>query len=49
LDKQTLRKVWILRRMIGSSKDKQDALEYIINGMKKTENNEQFLELMKNE
>lgn len=49
LDKQTLRKVWILRKMISGSKDKQDALEYIINGMRKTENNEQFLELMKNE
>jgi transcription termination factor Rho len=49
LNEETLRKVWILRKMIGESKDKQDALEYIINGMAKTENNEQFLELMKNE
>jgi len=49
LPEHVLNKVWILRKMISEMNDKQEALEFIKSKMEATENNEQFLELMRNE
>lgn len=46
LDEDTLRRVWILRKMIGDMNDKQKALGFILSEMAKTETNEQFLNNM---
>ncbi|MCS7198138.1 MAG: transcription termination factor Rho [Candidatus Bipolaricaulota bacterium] len=49
LPDKVLRRVWVLRKMIGDMNDKQKALEWILSRMEQTKNNEQFLELMRNE
>jgi len=49
LPPSVLNKVWILRKMIGEMNDKQEALLFIKEKMEATEDNEQFLELMRNE
>jgi transcription termination factor Rho len=45
LDKNVLKLVWILRRMI-SSTGEDDGLRLIVDKMKKTINNEEFLKLI---
>ncbi|MCS6936696.1 MAG: transcription termination factor Rho [Candidatus Bipolaricaulota bacterium] len=49
LPEKTLKRVWVLRKLIGDMNDKQKALEWIISRMMQTKTNEQFLELMRNE
>jgi transcription termination factor Rho len=49
LPEKVLRRVWVLRKMISDMNDKQKALEWILSRMAQTKNNEQFLELMRNE
>jgi transcription termination factor Rho len=49
LPEKVLKRVWVLRKMIGDMNDKQKALEWILSRMEQTKNNEQFLELMRNE
>ncbi|MFQ5794566.1 MAG: transcription termination factor Rho [Candidatus Bipolaricaulia bacterium] len=49
LDESVLKKVWILRKMIVEMGDKQAAVEFIKKRMEATKDNEQFLELMRNE
>jgi len=46
LDEDVLRRVWILRKMIGDMNDKQKALGFIMSEMAKTETNDQFLNNM---
>jgi transcription termination factor Rho len=46
LDEDELRKVWILRKMIGEMNDKQKELAFILSEMAKTRTNEQFLNNM---
>ncbi len=45
LEESVLKKVWALRKAI-SSKDSVDAMEFIINKMKRTNSNKEFLELL---
>ncbi|MCL6642207.1 MAG: transcription termination factor Rho, partial [Candidatus Bipolaricaulota bacterium] len=49
LPEKVLKRVWVLRKLIGDMNDKQKALEWIISRMEQTKTNEQFLELMRNE
>ena len=46
MDEDILRRVWILRKMIGDMNDKQKALGFILSEMAKTETNDQFLNNM---
>ncbi|MCS7245025.1 MAG: transcription termination factor Rho [candidate division WOR-3 bacterium] len=48
LSKEVLEKVWTLRKAI-SSKDPVDAMEFLINKMKRTNSNKEFLELLEME
>lgn len=48
LPKEVLEKVWALRKAI-SSKDPVDAMEFLINKMKRTNSNKEFLELLEME
>jgi len=48
LPKEVLEKVWALRKAI-SSKDPVDAMEFIINKMKRTSSNKEFLQLLEME
>lgn len=49
MDEDTLKRVWILRKLIGEMGSKQDALNFIKAKMEATQDNEQFLDLMMNE
>ncbi|MCD5416454.1 transcription termination factor Rho [Candidatus Bipolaricaulota bacterium] len=46
LPDKVLKRVWILRKMVGELNDTQTAMELIKNKMEATKDNEQFLELM---
>jgi transcription termination factor Rho len=48
LDQSKLNKLMILRKMIGEMDGNQDALEFIKKKIEATEDNDQFLELMRN-
>jgi transcription termination factor Rho len=48
LPKDVLEKVWALRKAI-SSKDPVDAMEFLINKMKRTSSNKEFLQLLEME
>jgi transcription termination factor Rho len=49
MDEDTLKRVWILRKLIGEMGNKQDALTFIKAKMEATSDNQQFLDLMLNE
>lgn len=49
LDQDTLKRVWILRKLIGEMGTKQEALTFIKAKMEATKDNQQFLDLMLNE
>jgi len=49
MDPDTLKRVWILRKLIGEMGSKQDALTFIKAKMEATQDNQQFLDLMMNE
>jgi len=49
MDEDTLKRVWILRKLIGEMGNKQDALNFIKAKMEATKDNQQFLDLMLNE
>ena len=46
LDEKVLKRVWILRKMMGDLNDPQASMEFIKSKMEATKDNEQFLELM---
>jgi transcription termination factor Rho len=48
LDQSKLNKLMILRKMIGEMEGNQEALEFIKKKIEATEDNDQFLELMRN-
>lgn len=48
LEESELKRLWILRKMIGEMNDNQQALEFIKKKMQATRDNDQFLELMQN-
>ena len=52
LDEETLRQVWLLRRMVGlitsSGMDHSEATEKVLERLRKTKNNEEFLATLGN-
>ncbi len=49
LDKSTLKRVWILRKIVDEMGDKKASVEFMLDKMATTRTNEQFLENMRNE
>ncbi|HEY5596632.1 MAG TPA: transcription termination factor Rho, partial [Candidatus Bipolaricaulota bacterium] len=49
LDEDTLKRVWILRKIIGEMTNTQESLTFIKAKMEATKDNKQFLDLMLNE
>jgi len=49
LEEDTLKRVWILRKLIGEMGNKQEALSFIQTKMEATKDNQQFLDLMLSE
>jgi len=45
MDKETLNKIWILRKFL-NEQSPQEAIEFLINQMGKTKTNKKFLEMM---